>query len=461
MKRYGLLGEHLSHSYSKIIHTSIFKSLNLDANYSLLECKEEELENHIELLKQGYYSGFNVTIPYKKIIMQHLDCVDDKAKAIGSVNTVYIKNNKVYGTNTDYDGFLETLKHYHIDVLNKECYILGTGGASLAVNKVILDLGGKCHFVSRTPKNKEIGYNELEMKKIDVLVNTTPVGMYPNVGVIPVSKEIALKAGCVIDIIFNPLETQLLKDVNSNINGLHMLVMQAIRAEEIWQEKRIEDTSIVFEDLKFILSLPLDIYKLVQNLNFKKDSIGRSQDEVYLFEDKYVLKISSSKDSLLKEKEKTDWLADKISGSKSILFKEFNSKYYYLRTCINGESLTSKRFLDEPLVLIQAIKKAVDILRSLDSYACPFHSSESTGNSFVHGDLCLPNIFVNEKNEFVGFIDLDNAGLGDVWEDYAWLIWSFEYNLKTSQYTKDLLKELKLEMDHKKYKQYVGNLEKK
>lgn len=455
MKRYGLLGEHLSHSYSKIIHTSIFKSLNLDANYSLLECTEAELKKYIVLLKQGYYSGFNVTIPYKKTIMQYLDCIDVKAKAIGSVNTVYIKNNKTYGTNTDYDGFLETLKHYHIDVLNKECYILGTGGASLAVNKVLLELGGKCHFVSRTPKNEEIGYKELEKKSIDVLVNTTPVGMHPNVDVSPVSKEIALKAGCVIDIIFNPLETQLLKDAHSHFNGLHMLVMQAIKAEEIWQERSIEDTSAVFGDLRFILNLPLDIYKLVQNLNFKKDSIGCSQDEVYVFEDKYVLKVSSSKESLWKEKQKTDWLADKIPGSKSILFKEYNSKYYYLRTCVKGDSLISKRFLDEPLVLIQALKKVVEVLRGLDAYACPFQSSESKGNSFVHGDLCLPNIYMNENNEFVGFIDLDNAGLGDVWEDYAWLIWSFEHNLKTNQYTKDLLKELGLEMDVKKYKRYV------
>ncbi|MCM1130277.1 MAG: shikimate dehydrogenase [Roseburia sp.] len=261
MKRYGLLGEHLSHSYSKIIHTSIFKSLNLDASYFLLECKEEELKNYIELLKQGYYSGFNITIPYKKTIMQYLDCIDEKAKAIGSVNTVYIKNNMVYGTNTDYDGFLETLKYNHIDVLNKECYILGTGGASLAVNKVLLDLGGKCHFVSRTPKNEEISYKELETKSIDVLVNTTPVGMYPNVGVSPVSKEIAKNASCVIDIIFNPLETQLLHDANSHANGLYMLVMQAIKAEEIWQERSIEDITIVFEDLKFILNLPSDILK--------------------------------------------------------------------------------------------------------------------------------------------------------------------------------------------------------
>lgn len=458
MKQYGLLGEHLSHSYSKVIHSSIFKSLNIEAEYFLLECKEEELKDYIEQLKQGYYSGFNVTIPYKKTIMQYLDCIDEKAKAIGSVNTIYVKDTKVYGTNTDYDGFLETLKHNHVHVFNKECYILGTGGASLAVRKVLLDLGGKCYVVSRTPKGEEIGYLDLETKKIDILVNTTPVGMYPNIGVSPVSKTIAKRSKTVIDIIFNPLETQLLKDADSNINGLYMLVMQAIKAEEIWQEKVIENTSLIFEDLKFVLDLPEDIYKMVQNLNFKKDCIGCSQDEVYVFEDKYVLKISSSKDCLLKEKEKTDWLENKIPGSKSILFKEYNSKYYYLRTCVSGDSLISKRFIDQPLLLIQTLKKVVEILRSLDAYDCPFQSSESTGNSFVHGDLCLPNIYVNENNEFEGFIDLNNAGLGDVWEDYAWLIWSFEYNLKTNQYTEALLKELGLEMNEKKYKQYVGNL---
>ncbi|MDE6661368.1 MAG: phosphotransferase [Anaeroplasmataceae bacterium] len=460
MKRYGLLGEHLSHSYSKIIHSSIYNSLNIEANYSLLECKEGELKKYIDQLKQGYYSGFNVTIPYKKTIIEYLDFIDEKAKAIGSVNTVYLKNGKVCGTNTDYDGFLDTIKHYHIDVLNKECYILGTGGASLAVNKVLSDLGGNCHFVSRTPKTGEVGYPDLASKRIDVLVNTTPVGMYPNVGVSPVSKEIALKANSVIDIIFNPLETQLLHDANSNMNGLHMLVMQAIKAEEIWQGRIIEDTAIIFEDLKFILKLPLNIYKIVQNLNFKKDTLGRSQDEVYVFENQYVVKISCSKERLLREKERIDWLEDKIQGPKSIMLEEKNSKYYYLRTCVKGDNLISKRFLENPQLLIDTIKQVVKILRGLDSYSCPFKSLESVGASFIHGDLCLPNIYVNEKNEFAGFIDLDNAGLGDAWEDYAWLIWSFEHNLKTNQYTASLLHELGLEMDMKKYNQYVGDIKK-
>lgn len=240
MKHYGLLGEHLSHSYSKMIHTSIFKALNINADYSLIECKREELITYIQALKQGVYCGFNVTIPYKKEIMKYLDSIDEKAQGIGSVNTIYCKDGKIYGTNTDYDGFLFTLKKYQIDVNQKECYILGTGGASLAVHKVLKDLGGQCYFVSRTPNDQQIGYADLQNKKIDLLVNTTPVGMFPNVGVSPISKELAQKANVVIDIIFNPSRTQLLLDANSNMNGLNMLIMQAIVAEEIWQNQKID-----------------------------------------------------------------------------------------------------------------------------------------------------------------------------------------------------------------------------
>ena len=105
MKQYGLLGEKLAHSYSKCIHTYIFQALHIEAEYHLLECKEAELPKYIAKLRRKEYNGFNVTIPYKKVIMKYLDEIDAKAKRIGSVNTIYIKKDKVIGTNTDYDGF--------------------------------------------------------------------------------------------------------------------------------------------------------------------------------------------------------------------------------------------------------------------------------------------------------------------------------------------------------------------
>ncbi len=239
MKHYGLLGEHLSHSYSKIIHEYIFNNLNIDADYSLIECDINQLGYYIDELKKGKYAGFNVTIPYKKEIIKYLDILDDKALKIGSVNTIYVKNDKVIGSNTDYDGFLETIRINNIDVLNKECYILGTGGASLAINAVLKDLGGNCYFVSRNPKLNQKGYNELENSKIDILVNTTPIGMYPNINECLIDKKILEKINVVIDIIFNPKKTKLLEYASSSINGITMLIYQAIKAEEIWQNKTI------------------------------------------------------------------------------------------------------------------------------------------------------------------------------------------------------------------------------
>lgn len=239
MKKYGLLGEHLSHSYSPIIHNEIFKAFGLDATYEKIECSKDELKGIIERLRSGEYSGYNVTIPYKLEVMQYLDEISDEAKAIGAVNTIAVKDGKVIGYNTDYFGFYNECLFYGVETRGKDCFILGTGGASLALYKALYDLGGNVKYVSRNPKNNDtITYDELQNRNIDVLVNATPVGMYPNTGVSPVSKDVAQKSKYVMDIIFNPSQTQLLLDANSIMNGLFMLVGQAVKAEEIWQDKK-------------------------------------------------------------------------------------------------------------------------------------------------------------------------------------------------------------------------------
>lgn len=201
---------------------------------------------------------------------------------------------------------------------------------------------------------------------------------------------------------------------------------------------------------------PESINKYVKNLTYTIDEIGRSEDQVYIFENKYILKVSFDKNRLLREKERIDYLNSKnIPGSKSICYIEENNKCYYLRTCINGESLISKRFINNPDLLINILVKVIKVLRDLDSIKCPFKSTDNIGNDFIHGDLCLPNIFVNKDNEFIGFIDLDNSGLGDKWYDYSWLLWSLEYNLKTNKYNKILLDKLKLEFNKEKYDMYI------
>lgn len=256
MKKFGLLGEKLSHSWSPIIHKYIFEELNIEANYELLECKEDDLGYYIELLKSGTYDGYNVTIPYKKTIMKYLDYIDSAAENIGSVNTITMIDGKIWGYNTDYQGFIMELDFYDIDVKNKNVFILGTGGAAVAIYKALLDKGANPVFVSRKPDESMIGYDELENQKIDILVNATPVGMYPNIDESPVNIEVVKKASVVIDLIFNPLKTKLLGYAESDYHGLYMLIGQAIEAEKIWNQKDIKiDMKIILDKIIEVKSL--------------------------------------------------------------------------------------------------------------------------------------------------------------------------------------------------------------
>lgn len=201
---------------------------------------------------------------------------------------------------------------------------------------------------------------------------------------------------------------------------------------------------------------PEKIMEIVKGTNYTKDNVGRSEDEVYIFEDKYILKVSRDKKRLIDEKERIDFLGKcDIPCSKSTCYLEENDKSYYLRTCINGYSLIDKRFKENPELLVDILVKVIKVLRNIDRFNCPFKSKDNIGTDFVHGDLCLPNIYVDENNNFAGFIDLDNSGLGDKWYDYSWLLWSLQYNLKTDKYNKLLLDKLGLEFDLEKYNTYI------
>ena len=201
--------------------------------------------------------------------------------------------------------------------------------------------------------------------------------------------------------------------------------------------------------------IPIEIKNIVGNLKYTKDNIGRSEDSVYIFENKYILKISKEIDKIKKEKEKNDWLNSHITGPKSLLLIYKNNYIYYLRECLNGKSLISSDILNDPNLLIDILSKVIHILRNLDNKECPFESEENEGIDFVYGDLCLPNIFVNENNEFIGFIDVGNCGKGDRWYDYSWLLWSFEYNLKTNKFNDILLDKIGIKMNNIKYHEYI------
>ena len=249
MNRYGLLGHKLSHSLSPVIHNYLFKKNNIDGIYELIEIEEEMLPLYVEKVRNGTYIGLNVTIPYKEKIIPYLDELSQASLAIGAVNTIYLKDGKVIGDNTDYLGFIDELNEYNINVKDKNVYILGSGGASKAISYAMKILGANPIIVSRD-NSIGITYDELkDIKHYSLIINTTPVGMYPNCDKEILDKDTVLKSDLCVDIICNPKVTKLLEYAKEGYNGILMLVFQAIRAEILWQEKEIK------YDLKELLEL--------------------------------------------------------------------------------------------------------------------------------------------------------------------------------------------------------------
>ena len=234
---YGLLGEKLGHSFSPQIH-----ALLGDYAYKLFEVAPENLG---DFLRSGTFKGLNVTIPYKKAVMPYLAEISENAKAIGSVNTITVlPNGTLRGDNTDYDGFLYLVRRSGVSVAGKKALVLGTGGASLPVKKVLSDLGAReIVSISRTGENN---YQNLDKHfDADLLVNTTPVGMYPNNLQSPLSLDGFAHLSGVLDIVYNPQKTKLVLDAEQRgipaFSGLTMLVAQAKRAAELFLQTKIDD----------------------------------------------------------------------------------------------------------------------------------------------------------------------------------------------------------------------------
>ncbi len=252
---YGLIGEKLPHSLSPKIHNTLFKALNIEGAYKLFEVEKEDLGKAIDSLKILKIKGVNVTIPYKQDVMEYLDFISEEAKKIGAVNTIYLKDGKLSGYNTDYFGFGTIIKNNNVDVKDKTAMVLGNGGAAKAVITYLLDEGIKKIYLVSRKKKDDTGYSDARVEgktyeeivdiKGEMLINTTPLGMFPHVDETPVNDEIINNFGTLIDIIYNPKETKFLKigkELNKKIcGGIEMLVGQAIKAEEIWQGHSLDN----------------------------------------------------------------------------------------------------------------------------------------------------------------------------------------------------------------------------
>ncbi|MEG0156225.1 MAG: shikimate kinase [Anaerovoracaceae bacterium] len=225
MAAYGLIGKNISYSYSKKIHLALGKY-----DYMLHSFDEEAFQSY---MKKRSFKGLNITIPYKQAVMEFCDQLDEKAKRIGAVNTLYFQGTTLRGTNTDYHGFLTMARRAKISFYHKKVLILGTGGAALTVAAVATDLGASSiTFASRTGP---VTYDCLPTDA-EIIVNATPVGTYPHVEAQPV--DLANFPYCcgVLDLIYNPFKTRLLLQAEQRgipcSNGLSMLVAQATLAAE-------------------------------------------------------------------------------------------------------------------------------------------------------------------------------------------------------------------------------------
>ena len=240
MRRYGLLGEHLGHSFSPQIHKMIG-----GYDYDLFECSPEELE---EFLRSGPFDAINVTIPYKKAVIPYCAELSPQARDIGSVNTIVRRpDGSLYGDNTDYYGFLYTIRHSGVDVTGKTCLLFGDGGVAPTIRTVLRDLhAGKVITVSR---KGEVNFSTLDAYyDAQILINATPVGMYPNNGTAVTSLEPFTQLEAAFDLVYNPHKTEFLRQAEEKgavaVNGLRMLVAQAKRGSEIFQGVELDDSII-------------------------------------------------------------------------------------------------------------------------------------------------------------------------------------------------------------------------
>ena len=241
MARYGCIAKKLAHSFSKEIHAKL-----ADYEYELIELNEDEIEN---FFNKKEFNAINVTIPYKQTVIPYLDTLSDVAKRIGAVNTIVNRNGKLYGYNTDYYGMKALIEKIGIDLKDKKVLILGTGGTSKTARILTKDMGaGQVITVSRNKSNEYITYEEAINEHFDaqIIVNTTPSGMYPNCDDIPIDISAFNGLEGVVDAVYNPLCTNLVLNAKARgikaEGGLYMLVMQAVVAVEKFIDTKIEKT---------------------------------------------------------------------------------------------------------------------------------------------------------------------------------------------------------------------------
>ncbi|HZK56735.1 MAG TPA: shikimate dehydrogenase [Clostridia bacterium] len=256
-KLYAVIGDPIAHSLSPIFQNYLLELKNINAIYIPLKVTADTLGDSLKLLRNNF-EGFNVTIPHKQNIMQYLDEIDPSAIEYGAVNTVKVIDNKLIGYNTDGIGFIKSIENVNVNLKGKKVLLLGAGGAAKVIASEIIKLGGNLTIANRNIERGMQLKNRLEKSystpvitvtpkesdtPFDIIINSTSVGMYPNVDESPINQDVLRGAELVYDVIYNPPETKLLKLGSKfgakTINGLSMLIYQGLKSFEIWTEEQV------------------------------------------------------------------------------------------------------------------------------------------------------------------------------------------------------------------------------
>jgi shikimate dehydrogenase len=242
---YMVLGRPIGHSLSPVMHNAAFSAKGINAVY--LASETEDLEGAVRGLRALNIKGASVTIPFKSQIIPYLDEIDPLARRIGAINTIVNGKGRLAGYNTDASGALRALEG-SISLSGKDCLIIGAGGTARAIGTALKDKGVNIWIANRSPERGNslaaslecpfIQLNDLGDIQADLMIQTTPVGMYPEIDLCPVPEHILKKGSVVMDVIYNPIETKLLRLAKRNgchtINGLHMFVFQGAEQFRMW-----------------------------------------------------------------------------------------------------------------------------------------------------------------------------------------------------------------------------------
>ncbi|MBQ7488255.1 MAG: shikimate dehydrogenase [Clostridia bacterium] len=272
--RYAVLGEHLAHTWSPYIHNTLFDAAHADAVYLPMTIDREHLGSAVDVLRYCY-KGFNVTIPYKELILPYIDELDTRATVMQAVNTVEVRDGRLIGHITDGLGMMRAIQEQGVCVDHVNALVLGGGGAARVAGYEVLERGGTVTFALRNLQKARQLMDSLVPAfpdggarirttmlseadgQFDLIINCTPVGMYPNVDACPLADDVICRAVAVFDAVYNPRETVFLKTARQSgipaIEGFGMLYYQAVEAERFWDPMNLPDDSVQAEIYRSLL----------------------------------------------------------------------------------------------------------------------------------------------------------------------------------------------------------------